>query len=138
MLTMFLFFAELAYTMKVNEKCDIYSFGIVTLEIILGKHPRDLLLFLSTSPSPSSSSSSSSSLPVDQYTLVKDVIDQRLPPPEAKVAKEVIYISKLACACLNINPQCRPTIRQVCLELETKWLPLTKTFYAMQLGDILV
>uniref|UniRef100_A0A2C9VIL7 non-specific serine/threonine protein kinase n=1 Tax=Manihot esculenta TaxID=3983 RepID=A0A2C9VIL7_MANES len=129
---------ELAYTMKVNEKCDIYSFGMVTLEIIMGKHPRDLLLFLSTSPSPSSSSSSSSSLPVDQYTLVKDVIDQRLPPPEAKVAKEVIYISKLACACLNINPQCRPTIRQVCLELETKWLPLTKTFYAMQLGDILV
>ncbi|KAF3455562.1 hypothetical protein FNV43_RR00194 [Rhamnella rubrinervis] len=34
---------ELAYTMEVNEKCDVYSFGIVTLEVIMGSHPGDLI-----------------------------------------------------------------------------------------------
>eukprot|EP01018_Ginkgo_biloba_P006799 Gb_22507 [translate_table: standard] len=29
---------ELAYTMKVMEKCDVYSFGVVAFEIITGKH----------------------------------------------------------------------------------------------------
>ncbi|GAY65576.1 hypothetical protein CUMW_242230, partial [Citrus unshiu] len=30
---------ELAYTMKVNEKCHAYSFGILTLEVIQWSHP---------------------------------------------------------------------------------------------------
>ncbi|KAI8531556.1 hypothetical protein RHMOL_Rhmol11G0145700 [Rhododendron molle] len=30
---------ELAYTMEVNKKCDVYSFGVMTLEVIMGEHP---------------------------------------------------------------------------------------------------
>ncbi|KAK8298252.1 hypothetical protein V6Z11_D05G241900 [Gossypium hirsutum] len=41
---------ELAYTMKVTEKCDVYSFGVLIMEIIMGAHPGDLI---STVPSSS-------------------------------------------------------------------------------------
>ncbi|KAK1381337.1 hypothetical protein POM88_028081 [Heracleum sosnowskyi] len=34
---------ELAYTMVVTEKCDVYSFGVMALEIMMGSHPGDLL-----------------------------------------------------------------------------------------------
>ena len=37
------FLAELAYTMRVTEKCDVYSFGVLALEVIRGKHPRDYI-----------------------------------------------------------------------------------------------
>ncbi|XP_024041894.1 probable leucine-rich repeat receptor-like protein kinase At1g35710 [Citrus clementina] len=40
---------ELAYTMVVTEKSDVYSFGVVALEVLMGKHPRELLSSLSSS-----------------------------------------------------------------------------------------
>ncbi|XP_031275298.1 MDIS1-interacting receptor like kinase 2-like [Pistacia vera] len=33
---------ELAYIMTVTKKCDVYSFGVLILEVILGKHPGDV------------------------------------------------------------------------------------------------
>ncbi|KAE8688971.1 Endomembrane protein 70 protein family [Hibiscus syriacus] len=37
---------ELAYTMKINEKCDVFSFGVVALETLMGRRPGDLISFL--------------------------------------------------------------------------------------------
>ncbi|WCJ30787.1 Leucine-rich repeat receptor-like protein kinase family protein [Euphorbia peplus] len=125
---------ELAYTMKVNEKCDVYSFGVVTLEIIIGKHPGDLI---STSFSPSSSSISDAEN--WQQTLLKDIIDQRLRSPRSKTTEGVMKIVEVAFACLNTNPEFRPTMRQVLSQLlVAKWVPLTKPFSEVKLGDILV
>ena len=118
--------------MMVNEKCDIYSFGVVTLEILMGTHPGDLLSYVS-------SLSSSSAFSVDNQTiLLKDVIDQRLPPPQNKVADGVIHIAKLAFGCLNADPQYRPSMRQVSSLLAAKWDPLTKPISEIQLKEILV
>ncbi|RWR97656.1 MDIS1-interacting receptor like kinase 2-like protein [Cinnamomum micranthum f. kanehirae] len=77
---------ELAYTMKVTEKCDVYSFGVIALEVIMGKHPGELLSSLSTSEA--------------KGLLLKDIMDQRLPPPTDQEMKEVVLTVALAFACL--------------------------------------
>ncbi|KAL2973458.1 hypothetical protein AAZX31_14G046500 [Glycine max] len=94
---------ELAYTMEVNEKCDVFSFGVLCLEIMMGKHPGDLI---SSLLSPSAMSSVSN-------LLLKDVLEQRLPHPEKPVVKEVILIAKITLACLSESPRFRPSMEQV-------------------------
>ncbi|KAI9383158.1 hypothetical protein POPTR_013G037533v4 [Populus trichocarpa] len=123
---------ELAYTMRVNEKCDVYSFGVVTMEVIMGMHPGDLISSLSASAFSSSSCSQ-----INQHALLKDVIDQRIPLPENRVAEGVVSIIKIAFACLLANPQSRPTMRQVASELISRWPPLSKSFSAITLEDLM-
>ncbi|XP_057972807.1 MDIS1-interacting receptor like kinase 2-like [Malania oleifera] len=124
---------ELSYTMKVTEKCDVYSFGVVSMEVIMGRHPGDLILSLPFSSSLPSTSSSLST----HHVLLKDVVDQRLSPPTNKLANEVVWIVKLAFACLYSNPQIRPTMRQVSQKLAVKKPPLQKSFSTLTLNDIL-
>lgn len=142
---------ELAYTMKVTEKCDVYSFGMVILEIMMGRHPGDLICSLSApslSPPlrwPSSSSLSSSSSFVEPSTPVvkpnaislKDVLDQRLASPEPEVAEEIVRIVKLAFACINNNPQNRPTMQQVSQELSSRKLSFSESFDKVTLGQLM-
>ncbi|KAJ6877009.1 MDIS1-interacting receptor like kinase 2-like [Populus alba x Populus x berolinensis] len=123
---------ELAYTMRVNEKCDVYSFGVVTMEVIMGMHPGDLISSLSASAFSSSSSSQ-----INQHALLKDVIDQRIPLPENGVAEGLVNIIKIAFACLHANPQSRPTMRQVASQLIARWPPLPKSFSEITLEDLM-
>ncbi|XP_060672845.1 MDIS1-interacting receptor like kinase 2-like [Ziziphus jujuba] len=59
---------EFAFTLEVNEKCDVYSFGMVSLEVIMGKHPGDLISVLF--------SSSSSTTPSTSHDIaLKDMLD---------------------------------------------------------------
>ncbi|KAF3967819.1 hypothetical protein CMV_008221 [Castanea mollissima] len=91
---------ELAYTMEVTEKCDVYSFGVLTLEVIKGEHPGD---FISRLSSPSA---------MEEVEL-KDVLDQRLPHPPSHFEDELFNILKFVTACLNANPQSRPTMQVI-------------------------
>ncbi|XP_022968140.1 MDIS1-interacting receptor like kinase 2-like isoform X2 [Cucurbita maxima] len=38
---------ELAYTTVVPEKCDVYSFGVLALEVLAGTHPGDIIFAIS-------------------------------------------------------------------------------------------
>ncbi|XP_050382983.1 MDIS1-interacting receptor like kinase 2-like [Argentina anserina] len=108
---------EFAYTMEVNEKCDVYSFGVLILEVIMGKHPGDLMISLF-----SSSSSSTSSTVLD--LLLRDILDQRLSAPRGQIAEKLVFVANLAFSCLRTNPQTRPTMKEVSLELSTRRLSL--------------
>eukprot|EP00258_Populus_trichocarpa_P032041 XP_024448060.1 MDIS1-interacting receptor like kinase 2 [Populus trichocarpa] len=123
---------ELAYTMKVTEKCDVYSFGVVTMEVMTGRHPGDLISAL-LSPG---SSSSSSMPPIAQHALLKDVLDQRISLPKKGAAEGVVHMMKITLACLHPNPQSRPTMEKISFELTTKWPPLPQAFGTISLGDL--
>ncbi|KAM7515747.1 hypothetical protein LguiA_005330 [Lonicera macranthoides] len=97
---------EYAYTMKVTEKCDVYSFGVLALEVIKGNHPSDLIHIVL--------SSSTEEIPL------KDMVDQRLPFPSFQVNEVVLSIVKMARACLNVDPQSRPTMLVVSQFLSTR------------------
>ncbi|KAB2063218.1 hypothetical protein ES319_A10G201500v1 [Gossypium barbadense] len=122
---------ELAYTMRVDEKCDIYSFGVLTTEVFMGRHPGDLISYFSSLESASSSMSN------DRQVLLKDTIDQRLAPPVGQSAKDVVSTMKIALACLNSNPQLRPTMQQVSQALGRQYLPLPSVFRTIKLEELL-
>ncbi|CBI23746.3 unnamed protein product, partial [Vitis vinifera] len=122
---------ELAYSMKVDYKTDVYSYGVVTLEVIMGRHPGELISSLLSSASSSSTSPSTA-----DHFLLNDVIDQRPSPPVNQVAKEVEVAVKLAFACLRVNPQSRPTMQQVARALSTQWPPLSKPFSMITLLEL--
>ncbi|XP_059631554.1 MDIS1-interacting receptor like kinase 2-like [Cornus florida] len=121
---------ELAYTMEVNEKCDVFSFGVLVVEVIMGKHPGELISSLSTS-------SLSPPTLVVRDILLKDVLDQRLSPPMAQMVEELVFITKLAFACLHASPQSRPTMREVSTELSKQRSTLQNSFHKITLGQLL-
>ena len=83
--------AELAYNMIVIEKCNVYSFSVLALKILMGTHPVELLTSLSSS-SP-------------QNMMLNEILDQCLPPPNRLVARDVFFIATIAFACLHAKPK---------------------------------
>ncbi|MBA0819992.1 hypothetical protein Gohar_019830 [Gossypium harknessii] len=117
--------------MRVDEKCDIYSFGVLTMEVFMGRRLGDLISYFSSLQSTSSSMSS------DQHVLLKDTIDQRLSPPVGQSAKYLVSTMKMARACLNDNPQLWPTMEQVSQALGRQSLPLLSPFNSIKLEELL-
>ncbi|XP_028800804.1 MDIS1-interacting receptor like kinase 2-like [Neltuma alba] len=105
---------ELAYTLVVTEKCDVYSFGVMTLETIMGRHPGDLILSLSKTCSES--------------IWLKDVVDPRIPLPSRKDAQDITLLVAIALACLNPSLQSRPSMKLVSQRLSSSNLPLAIPF----------
>lgn len=115
-----------------NEKCDVYSFGAVTLEILAGRHPGDLISCLS-----SSSSSSDQTPAYHDQGVVVDVLDQCLSPPTDREAGNVVRLAKIAFACLNGTPQSCPTMEHVAHKLSSQIQDLLSPLPSHTLGDLL-
>ncbi|XP_030941717.1 MDIS1-interacting receptor like kinase 2-like [Quercus lobata] len=116
---------ELAYTMEINTKCDVYSFGVLTLEIIMGKHPGDLILSLSPS-----TTFTTHNMPLN------DLLDKRLSLPTNQVASDLLHIASIAIACLHTSAQSRPTMQQVSQEISTQKARLVKPLQMIKLGEV--
>lgn len=94
--------AEYAYTLRVNEKSDIYSFGVVILELVTGKPPidpefgeKDLVRWVCTT--------------VDQKGS-DQVIDPKIDPVYREEARRVLEVG---IRCTNSLPINRPSMRKV-------------------------
>ena len=74
----------------------------------MGRHPGELL---SSLQSPSTTSTA------DDAIVLTDILDQRLPPPTEKVGEQVVYILNVALACTRLEPDSRPSMRNVAQEL---------------------
>ncbi|XP_030948304.1 MDIS1-interacting receptor like kinase 2-like [Quercus lobata] len=111
---------ELAYTMVVTEKCDVYNFGVVALEILMGRHPGELMTSLSSS----------------QSVMLNDILDQRLPPPNRLVAKDVFLVAAISFACLHTKPKSRPTMKWVSQEFLSHKKPVTNPLHSVSLWQL--
>ena len=115
-----LMYAELAYTMVVTEKCDVYSFGVVALEILMGRYPGELMTSFSTS----------------QSVMLNEILDQRLPPPNRLVAKDVFLAAAISFACLHTTPKSRPTMKWVSQEFLSHKKPVTNPLHLVSLWQL--
>ncbi|XP_016170600.1 receptor-like protein kinase HSL1 [Arachis ipaensis] len=93
---------EYAYTLRVNEKSDIYSFGVVILELVSGRAPldpaygdKDLVKWVSS-------------------TLEQSGEDQVIDPiMDVKYKGEIIKVLNIGLLCTNPLPINRPSMRKV-------------------------
>jgi serine/threonine protein kinase len=88
--------SELAYTTRVTEKCDVYSFGVLALVLFMGHHPGDFLSSMA-----------------NKITQLEDLLDIRLPLPETKIASEIFKVVVVAVRCIEPDPSHRPTMQDV-------------------------
>lgn len=101
---------EYAYTMKITEKCDIYSYGVVLLELLTGKTPvqpleqgGDLVTWVRRY--------------IRQNSLTSAMFDARLKLKEQSTVDQMITVLKIALICTSASPSDRPSMREVVLML---------------------
>lgn len=95
--------------MRVTEKCDVYSFEVVALEIMMGRRTGELLESMSA---PSNSSD-------NEELLLKDVLDQRLLPPTGSLSVAVMLVL-VALFCTKASPELRPTMSSMAQQLSAR------------------
>ena len=92
--------------MKVTEKCDIYSYGVVLLELLTGKTPvqpledgGDLATWVRTY--------------VRDHSLTSSVLDNRLNLEDKSTVDHMLTVLKIAVLCTSPTPFDRPSMREV-------------------------
>lgn len=92
---------------KPSQKCDVYSFGVILLEMISAKMPYirtgsldvDLVEWFQIS--------------IEERKPVYDVLDRFL-APDVDMEEEIVAVMKIALACVAKVPEKRPSMRGVC------------------------
>lgn len=97
---------EYAYTLKVTEKCDIYSYGVVLLELLTGRTPvqsidqgGDLVTWVRNY--------------FLHHSFSSGVFDARLNLEDEATVAHMITVLKIALLCTSMSPLDRPTMREV-------------------------
>ena len=98
--------SEYAFTMKITEKCDIYSFGVVLLELITGQSPiqpleqgGDLVNWVRKF--------------MQSMVPISGIFDCRLNLSSKSTVEEMSLVLKIALFCTSESPFDRPNMREV-------------------------
>lgn len=107
--------------MEINEKCDVYSFGIVTLESVMARHLADLI----------------SSISMINEVQLNNILDSRLPHPTDEILADLIFVLKIAFSCLSYRPDSRPSMKQVSLGLSARRPDSPEYTLEIKLGELI-
>ena len=102
-------FSEYAYSLKATEKCDVYSMGIVLMELVSGRMPTDdtfgvnmdMVRWVETRTEM-------------QGTVREDLIDPALKPMIPNEECAAFQVLEIALQCTKTAPAERPSSRQAC------------------------
>ena len=96
--------------MKVTEKCEIYSYGVVLLELITGRtpvqpldHGGDLVTWARNY--------------IRNNSLTSGILDSRIDLKDETTVNHMITVLKIALICTSTSPSERPSMREVVLML---------------------
>lgn len=106
-----------------TEKCDVYSFAVVALELLVGRHPQELILSMQSG---------------EHNLLLANLLDKRLAPPTGPIVQDLVLAATLALICIRENPKSRPTMRQVSSELVAgACLPISVPLHLLTFQDMM-
>ncbi|KAG6788510.1 hypothetical protein POTOM_004577 [Populus tomentosa] len=103
---------EYAYTLQVDEKSDIYSYGVVLMEIISGKRSVDAEFGDGNSIVDWVRSK------MKTKDGINDILDKNAGASIASVREEMMQMLRIALLCTSQNPADRPSMRDVVLMLQ--------------------
>jgi hypothetical protein len=111
----------------------VYSFGVIAMEILIGKFPGGLISSLYSMDETQADVGKSSAL-----LLLRDLLDHRLEVPDGQLAAQVVFAFVVALSCVRTNPDTRPTMRIVAQELSARRRSaLDRPFDTIMIGDLI-
>nr|XP_023876439.1 MDIS1-interacting receptor like kinase 2-like [Quercus suber] len=99
---------------------DVYNFGVVALEMLMGRHLGKLLTSLSSS----------------QSVMPNEILDKRLPPLNHLVAQDISLVAAISFACLRTKLKSRLTVKWVSQQFLSHKKPTMNSLQAVPLWQL--